>query len=107
MDILSLIKDCEVKLEDEFKRLDELCFKNSYKVLKAFQDNKVSTSHFEGTTGYGYNDLGRDTIEKVFASILGCEDCLVRSQFISGTHVISTALFGCLRPNDLLLSVSS
>ena len=106
MDILKLIKDSEDVLAKEFKKLDDLCFQNSIKVMKAFQDNQVSTSHFEGTSGYGYNDIGRDTIEQVFSSILDSEDSLVRSQFISGTHAISTALFGCLRPNDLLLSVS-
>lgn len=106
MDIEKLVFDSEKKLQKEFNYLDDICFKNSLKVLTAFKDNKISTNHFEGTTGYGYNDLGRDVIEKVFAHVLDAEDSLVRSQFISGTHAISTALFGCLRPNDLLLSVS-
>ena len=104
--IEELIRESEKSLRKQFEVLDQICFQNSKTVLKAFQDNKISTSHFEGTTGYGYNDIGRDTIERVFADILKAEDSLVRSQFISGTHAISTALFGCLRPNDLLLSVT-
>ncbi len=106
MDIEKLVEESEKELQSEFNYLDKLCFDNSLKVLDAFRKYKVSTTHFEGTTGYGYNDLGRDTIEKVFAYILDGEDSLVRTQLISGTHAISTALFGCLRPNDLLLSVS-
>ena len=106
MDMLKLVNDCESELSSQFKVIDDLCFNNSLKVIKAFQDNKISTNHFEGTTGYGYNDVGRDKIESVFSQILGSEDSLVRNQMISGTHAISTALFGVLRPNDLLLCVS-
>ena len=106
MDMPKLVNDCESELSSQFKVIDDLCFINSLKVIKAFQDNKISTNHFEGTTGYGYNDVGRDKIESVFSQILGSEDSLVRNQMISGTHAISTALFGVLRPNDLLLCVS-
>ena len=106
MDIVKLVHDCELEISNEFKKIDDLCFENSLKVIKAFHNNKISTTHFEGTTGYGYNDIGRDAIERVFSDILGSEDSLVRSQMISGTHAISTALFGLLRPNDILLSVS-
>ncbi len=106
MDMPKLVNDCESELSSQFKVIDDLCFNNSLKVIKAFQDNKISTNHFEGTTGYGYNDVGRDKIESVFSQILGSEDSLVRNQMISGTHAISTALFGVLRPNDLLLCVS-
>lgn len=106
MDMPKLVNDCESELSSQFKVIDDLCFNNSLKVIKAFQDNKISTNHFEGTTGYGYNDVGRDKIESVFSQILGSEDSLVRNQMISGTHAISTALFGVLRPDDLLLCVS-
>lgn len=105
-DIEKLVLESEKKLINEFSKLDELCYKNSLKVLYAFKDNKISTSHFEGTTGYGYNDIGRDIIEKVYAQVLGGEDALVRSQIISGTHALTIALFGILRPNDEMLCVT-
>ena len=69
------------------------------------QDNNISDMHFGTTTGYGYGDVGRDTIEKVFAQVLGAEDALVRSQFISGTHALTVALFAFLRPGDTMLSI--
>ena len=75
------------------------------KVLKAFNKYNISDMHFGMTTGYGYGDVGRDTIEKVFAEVLGAEDCLVRSQFISGTHALTVALFAFLRPNDTMISI--
>lgn len=90
----------------EFQKIDKICEENSMKVLKAFHEHNVSETHFNATTGYGYNDIGRDTIEKVFASVLGCEDALVRSQFISGTHALTVALFAFLRPGDILLSIT-
>ena len=74
--------------------------------MKAFADNRVSDSHFVATTGYGYDDLGRDTLDRVYADIMGAEDTLVRHNFISGTHTISTALFAVLRPNDILVSIT-
>ena len=79
---------------------------NSMKVLKAFQDANISDVHFNSTTGYGYSDIGRDAIEKVFAQVLGAEDSLVRSQFISGTHALTVTLFGLLRPGDTFLSIT-
>ena len=79
---------------------------NSLKVLSAFHKFQVQDVHFSTTTGYGYNDIGREVIEKIFAYVLGSEDALVRSQFISGTHALTVALFAYLRPNDLLLSIS-
>lgn len=79
---------------------------NQNKVLKAFIDCRVSESHFAGTTGYGYDDRGRETIERVFAQITGGQDALFRHHFVSGTHAISTALFGVLRPGDVMLSVT-
>ena len=85
--------------------IDWICEQNSQKVIEAFWQNNVSEIHFASTTGYGYGDIGRDTIEKVFASIFKAEDALVRNQFISGSHALSTTLFALLRPNDLLLSI--
>ena len=106
MEVVDLIKKSEQQLDKEFKKIDRLCEYNSLKVLNAFNKCKVSETDFTGTTGYGYDDVGRDKIEKVFSMILGGEDSLVRSQIISGTHAISTALFGILRPNDTILSIS-
>lgn len=105
-DIEKMVVESEKELIGEFNKVDELCYKNSLKVLNAFKENKISTSHFEGTTGYGYNDIGRDAIEKVYAQVLGGEDALVRSQIISGTHALTIALFGILRPNDEMLCVT-
>ena len=106
MDIEQLVNKCEKEVESEFKRVEDICAYNSKKVLEAFQKNKVSESHFNSTTGYGYNDIGRDVIEDVYSDIFKTESALVRSQFISGSHALSVALFGILRPNDLLLSIS-
>lgn len=106
MNINELIKIAENTIQDEFMKIDELCYKNSEKVLSAFQKYKISDAHFSSTTGYGYDDIGRDTIEKVFADVLGGEDALVRSQFISGSHALTVALFAYLRPGDTMLSIS-
>ena len=96
----------KIELEKEFKKIDEICEYNSLKVLNAFNEYNVSEIHFNSTTGYGYNDLGRDVIEKVFAKIFNVEDALVRSQFISGSHALTVALFAYLRPNDIMLSIT-
>ena len=100
------IKSCEKKLEPIFKQIDDVCYFNSKKVLEAFWKNQVSESHFYMTTGYGYGDIGRDVVEDVYKTIFKSESALVRNQFISGTHALSTALFALLRPNDTLLSIS-
>ena len=96
----------ENELKPIFDNIEEICLYNSEKVLNAFHNNKVSDSHFIGTTGYGYNDSGRDVIENIYSEIFKSEDSLVRSQFISGTHAITTTLFGILRPKDTLLSIT-
>ena len=106
-EIENLVNEAEIALQDEFKKIDLNCTRNSLKVLNAFQKNKIAEVHFNQTTGYGYDDIGRDTIEKVFADVLNAEDSLVRTQFISGTHAITVALFACLRPGDTMLSISS
>ena len=101
-----LINECEKDCQEEFKKIDEACNYNSLKVLSAFHKNKVTESCFHETTGYGYNDLGRETIENIFKDVLGAEDALVRSQFISGSHALTVCLFALLRPGDTLLSIS-
>lgn len=103
---VDLVGVAEKKLKDEFKKIDEICDINSLKVLTAFNNNNISEAHFNSTTGYGYDDMGRDAIERVFAEVLGAEDALVRSQFISGSHALTVALFAYLRPNDLMLSIT-
>ena len=105
MNALDLVNKCENELVDIFKDIDDICFYNSNKVLSAFHEENVSENDFSSTTGYGYNDSGRDTIERVYANIFKAEDALVRSQLISGTHAITVTLFGLLRPNDLMLSI--
>lgn len=105
-DVIELSKKVEKEIKPQFEQIEETCEKNSLKVLKAFQDNRISEVHFGSTTGYGYDDIGRDTIEKVFAQVLGTEDALVRSQFISGTHALTVALFAFLRPGDTMLSIN-
>ena len=106
IDIETIIDREEYGLRDIYSKIDEICFYNSNKVLKAFRDNKVSETDFNSSTGYGYNDKGRSTIENVFKDIFKAESALVRNQFISGSHALTVALFACLRPNDLLLSIS-
>ena len=105
-DLIKLSKEVEEEIKEEIKKVDEDCMYNSIKVLKAFHNNHISDVHFGTTTGYGYGDIGRDTIEKVFAEVLGAEDTLVRSQFISGTHALTVELFAYLRPGDTLLSIT-
>ncbi len=99
-------KQAEESCAESFARIDHTARCNSEKVLKAFIDNKVGEMHLKGTTGYGYGDDGRDKLDAVFAQVLGAEDALVRHNFVNGTHAISTALFGILRPGDLMLSLT-
>ena len=101
-----MVLKAEENLKEEFKKIDELCDLNSLKVLNAFNKNNITEAHFNSTTGYGYDDMGRDAIERVFADVLGAEDALVRSQFISGSHALCVALFAYLRPNDVMLSIT-
>ena len=106
MNMDEIFENAEEKVQDEFKKIDKMCEKNSAKVLNAFKKNKISEAHFSSTTGYGYSDIGREGIEKVFADVLGAEDALVRSQFISGSHALTVALFSYLRPGDTMLSIT-
>ena len=93
-------------LEDRFRKIDETAEFNQLKVIQAMQKNQVSEMHFEGSTGYGYTDPGRDTLEAVFADVFHTEDALVRAQIACGTHALTIALFGNLRPGDEMISVS-
>ena len=101
-----LVNKTEEKIQSVFKNIEEVAYFNSKKVLDAFWRENISEIHFNGTTGYGYGDLGRDALERVYARIFKSEDALVRNQFISGTHALSTAFFALLRPGDTLLSIT-
>lgn len=102
--VFSFVKESEDLIADRFKEIDEIAEFNQLKVLKAMQKNRLSDEHFKGTTGYGYNDIGRDTLEEIYKDVFKGESALVRPQLISGTHALTTALFGNLRYGDELLS---
>lgn len=103
---IKLINETEKELSAIFSSIDKNTYFSSKKVLDAFHEVNISESDLFGTSGYGYNDTGRDKIEKIFSYVLDSEDALVRTQIISGTHAISTALFAILRPGDTLLAIS-
>lgn len=105
-DAEKIIEQAEQDCKEVFQKIDKQCERNSEKVLNSFHKNEITESCFHETTGYGYNDLGRDKIEQVFKDVLGAEDALVRNQFISGSHALTVCFFALLRPNDLLLSIS-
>lgn len=105
-EIIELVNKAEKEVEEEFKKVDEICEYNTLKVLQAFQNNNISEVHFGETTGYGYDDLGREAIEKIYSEIFGVEDSLVRGQFISASHALNVTFFALLRPGDTLLSIS-
>ena len=102
--VLDFASKTEEDLKDIFDSIDKITEYNQLKVLKAMQDNKLSDIHFAASTGYGYNDIGRDTLESVYASVFNAEDALVRPQICSGTHALAIALAGNLRPGDEILS---
>ena len=105
-EIIKISNEVEKELEPIFEKYENNCLKSSMKVLKAFQDNKVSTTDFNEITGYGYYDGGREKLEKIYAQIFGAEDALVRPQIMSGTHALTIALFGLLKYGDTMISIS-
>lgn len=104
--LLEMAEKAETACASAFSRIDSIAEFNGAKVLKAFSDNRVSEPCFYGSTGYGYGDMGREVIDKVFAQALGAEDALVRFNFVSGTHALSVALFGVLRAGDKMVSIT-
>ncbi len=104
--IMQYADQAEQDCKQDFAAIEETCRYNSAKMLAAFMEHRVSQSHLEGSSGYGYGDRGRDTLDAVFAQIMGAEDALVRHSFASGTAAIATALFGILRPGDTIVSLS-
>lgn len=103
-DLYDFFLKCEKDIQKEFEKIEEVVNINQSKVLWAMQKNRLSEVHFQSTTGYGYNDLGRDVLENIYKDIFGAEDAIVRGQIISGTHALTTALFANLKSGDELLS---
>ncbi len=105
-EIADLFERAEEKLQKKFSEIEKRAEKNTAKVLKAFWDHHVSDAHFGSSTGYGYDDLGRETLDEIFAQVMGGEDALVRHSIVSGTHALALCLYGLLRPGDVLLSAA-
>ena len=103
---VELVEAAESKIKHIFSRMEETAELNQLKVMKAFSDNHVSERHFMPTTGYGYDDDGRDTLDKIYAQAFGAEDALVRHNWVNGSHTLATMLYAVLRPGDILLSVT-
>lgn len=103
-EIAALAAQAEADLQQAFARIDRIAEHNTQRVLEAFQTHRVAEAYFSGTTGYGYDDLGRDKLDAIYADLFGTEDALVRLQFVNGTHAISCALFGALKAGDILVS---
>lgn len=102
--VRALGAQAQAALTDQFARIDEIAAFNTEKVLSAFQRHKVADTYFQATTGYGYDDLGREKLGEIYADIFGVEDAMVRINFVNGTHAIASALYGVLRPGDVLVS---
>ncbi|MCX7594328.1 MAG: methionine gamma-lyase family protein, partial [Fischerella sp.] len=106
MNSLEQLRQAEQALLQIFSGIDAQVKGNLHRVLNAFRHHRVGAHHFAGVTGYGHDDLGRETLDKVFAEVMGAEAAAVRVQFVSGTHAIACALFGVLRPGDEMLAVA-
>ena len=104
--VINYVNEKEESITDKFKAIDQIREYNQYKVIKAMQDNRLSSTDFYWTTGYGYGDIGRDKVEAIYASVFNTEDALVRPTIASGTHAITLTLSGILRPNDELVAIS-
>ena len=104
--IYDICTEVEKEIHEHIKDIEKVEQINQCKVLKAFSNNRISEVHFTGTTGYGYDDMGREALDSVYAEVLGAEDALVRHSIVSGTHALSLCLFGILRPGDEMLAVT-
>lgn len=104
--VLNLVDEAEKEIENQTSQIDDIAAYNQYKVLAAFQKNRISNMHFAWNTGYGYDDAGRDAIERIYADVFNCEAALVRTQIVNGTHALSLTLQGILRPGDEMIYVS-
>lgn len=104
--VYAMAERAQAKCAARFAEIDQVAEKNTIRVMEAFQDNKVSDSCFAGTTGYGYDDLGRDTLDKIYAQLFGTEAALVRIGFVNGTHALTAAMFALVKPGDTILAVT-
>ena len=105
--ILKIAQDAEIALKPVFEKIDNISFENTKRVLNAFRENRIAESMFAGTTGYGYDDIGRDTLDKIYAEVMGAESAFVRHSIVNGTQALTIGLFGLLRPGDVMLSVTN
>lgn len=101
--VINLVNEAELQVQEEFKKLDDIMTYNQYKVLDAFQKNRINDKHFSWNTGYGYDDPGREAIEKTYSDVFNCEAALVRPTIVNGTHALAITLLGILRPGDELI----
>ena len=106
IEVMELADRAEVRCIDRFREIDRVAQENTERVLNAFRNHRVSDSCFSGTTGYGYDDLGRETLDRIYADLLGTESAIVRIGFVNGTHALTSALFALVKPGDTLLSVT-
>ncbi|MEE0969081.1 MAG: methionine gamma-lyase family protein, partial [Clostridia bacterium] len=104
--ILRLAEEAEIELRSIFEELDRVSFKNTAKIMDAFREHKVSDVMFNPTSGYGYDDKGRDTLDMIWADVMGAEKAFVRHNIVNGTHALTIAMFGLLRPGDTMISVA-
>ena len=104
--VTEAVDRAEKQLEERFEEIDDICAICQMKVLKAFQDNHINATHFDWSTGYGYDDPGREAVERVYASVFRTESALVRPNIVNGTHAIAATLFGILKPGDELLEAT-
>ena len=105
-EVYDMARRAEERIRHRFDELDMTAEINTRRVMEAFQDQRVSEACFAGTTGYGYDDLGRDTLDRIYAQIFGTESALVRLQFVNGTHALTAALFALAKPGDTILAVT-
>ncbi|MBQ4121740.1 MAG: methionine gamma-lyase family protein, partial [Clostridia bacterium] len=103
---LALVKEAEEALKERFAEIDAVAFRGTQKVMAAFSKHRVSDAMFAGTTGYGYNDKGRDTLDLIFADVFDAEAAIVRHSIVNGTQALAIGLYGLLRPGDVMLSVT-
>lgn len=105
-EVFRIAEEAEKETHEVFRRIDAVAERNTRKVMEAFQDNRVSDSCFAGTTGYGYDDLGRETLDKIYAQVFGAEAALVRINFVNGTHALTAAMFATVKPGDTILAAT-
>ncbi|MBQ1981865.1 MAG: methionine gamma-lyase family protein, partial [Clostridia bacterium] len=104
--IKTLTAEAEIALAPYFAEIDRISFENTERVMDAFREHRVAMTNFDGTSGYGYDDRGRDVLDEIWAEVMGAESAIVRHQIVSGTHALTIGLFGILRPGDTMLSVA-